>query len=173
MTLVSADQARDLFIVGARDAHAMEMQAKALIERQLGRLEHYPTVEARLRQHHGETERQIARAEEVLSSLGQDSSALKDVSMKLSGNVMAMFHAMAGDEILKNSFANFAFENYEIAAYDSLITMGEAAKLTSSARLLGQSLQEERNMAQWLADNLRDVTMTYLKLRTEHAEAHR
>jgi len=26
----------------------------------------------------------------------------------------------AQDEILKNSFANFAFENYEIAAYKSL-----------------------------------------------------
>ena len=31
-----------------------------------------------------------------------------------------MGHTLAGDEILKNSFANFAFENFEIAAYKSL-----------------------------------------------------
>ncbi len=32
------------------------------------------------------------------------------------GSMAAIGHSMADDEILKNSFANFAFENFEIAA---------------------------------------------------------
>lgn len=35
--------------------------------------------------------------------------------MSMVGSMAAMGHSVAGDEILKNSFANFAFENYEIA----------------------------------------------------------
>ena len=43
------------------------------------------------------------------------------------GNLAAMANASAGDEILKNTFANNAFEHYEIAAYKSLIKLCERA----------------------------------------------
>lgn len=35
----------------------------------------------------------------------------------------AIGHTVAPDEIIKNSFANFAFENFEIAAYKSLLAL--------------------------------------------------
>jgi hypothetical protein len=44
----------------------------------------------------------------------------------------ALDHAVAGDEILKNSFANFAFENFEIAAYKSLLTIAEAGGFSAA-----------------------------------------
>jgi len=37
--------------------------------------------------------------------------------MQAMGNTAAVAHASAGDEILKNAFANQALEAYEIAAY--------------------------------------------------------
>lgn len=53
---------RDVFVVGLRNAHAVENEALTLIDRQLWRIENHPD--------------------------------------------MAQRHAMAGDEIIKNSFAN-------------------------------------------------------------------
>ena len=82
----------------------------------------------------------------------------------MSGGMAAIAHTVAGDEILKNSFANYAFEHFEIAAYKSLITLGEDISATDSIALLGQSLAEEQSMAQWLDDNLPMVTRRYAQL---------
>lgn len=40
--------ARDTFVVGLRNAHAMEVQARELMERQSERLDEYPEVKAKL-----------------------------------------------------------------------------------------------------------------------------
>jgi ferritin-like metal-binding protein YciE len=68
---------------------------------------------------------------------------------------------------------NYAFEHFEIASYESLLAMAETAKQTSCIGLLRPSLHEERAMADWLADNLRDVTLRYLELSAENIEATR
>jgi ferritin-like metal-binding protein YciE len=52
----------------------------------------------------------------MLEACGETSSALKDAAQSVIANTMAMAHAMSGDEILKNAFANDAFEHFEIAA---------------------------------------------------------
>jgi ferritin-like metal-binding protein YciE len=51
-------------------------------------------------------------------------------------NVTALFHSAADEEILKNMFASNAFENFEIAAYKSLITLAEAAGCNGTHSLL-------------------------------------
>ncbi|WP_431015504.1 DUF892 family protein [Bradyrhizobium pachyrhizi] len=43
-------------------------------------------------------------------------------------------HFMAGDETLKNTFANNAFEHFEIAAYKSLLTQVQRPEWTRPAR---------------------------------------
>jgi ferritin-like metal-binding protein YciE len=120
-------KARDIFIVGLRNAHAMETQAQELMERQSERLTDYPEVRARVQAHLRETEGQLNRIEQCLSSFGDSPSTIKDTTQSLMGNLMAVGHSMAGDEILKNTFANDAFEHYEIAAYKSLLTLCEPA----------------------------------------------
>ncbi len=75
-------------------------------------------MESRLRQHLGETEMQTKRLEDCLAAAGERPRAMKDTVLPAVANLTAMGHAMAGDEILKNTFANEAFENYEIAAYN-------------------------------------------------------
>jgi len=90
------------------------------------------------------------------------SSTIKDWMLSAGGSMAAISHAMAGDEILKNSFANQAFENYEIAAYNSLMVMAEMGGFQGAASGLQQNLAEEENMAQWLKDNLREVTMEFV-----------
>lgn len=154
--------AREIFIVGLRNAHAMETQARELMERQVERTSDYPDVQARLRVHLEETERQLLRLEQCLDACGESTSTLKDTAQSLMGNLMAMSHAMAGDEILKNTFANNAFENFEIAAYKSLIALCGTAGEESARPLLEASLKEEERMADWVARNVEKVTLDYL-----------
>ncbi|MGO9365366.1 MAG: DUF892 family protein [Rhodomicrobium sp.] len=83
--------------------------------------------------------------------------------MSLFGNLAAVGHAVARDEILKNSLANFAFENYEIATYKSLIQVAEETGYQAAEEPLEQSLAEEEAMADWFNQRLAGVTSTYLR----------
>jgi ferritin-like metal-binding protein YciE len=107
----SFDIVRDYYIAGLRNAHAMETQAIQLLTRQVERLESYPEMEARMRLHLREPEHQKLRLEEVLGSLNEEHSSLKDAALGLVGNLAALAHSPAPDEVLKNTLANFAFEH--------------------------------------------------------------
>ena len=111
-----ASSARDIFVVGLRNAHAMEVQARELMERQSERLTDYPEVKQKVTEHLRETEEQLKRLESCLEACGESTSSLKDTALSVAANVTAMAHSMAGDEILKNTFANNAFEHFEIAS---------------------------------------------------------
>lgn len=152
--------ARDIFIVGLRNAHAMEIQARELMERQSERLGDYPDV--RIKTHLEETKGQIRRLDQCLEACGDSSSTLKDTAQSVMANVMAMTHAMAGDEILKNTFANNAFEHFEIAAYKSLLALCADAGMESARAPLEMSLREEEQMAAWIDANVGKVTKAYV-----------
>ena len=77
-------------------------------------------------QHHlDKSHAQVERLDRLLAALGTSSSALKDAAMSFMGNVAALAHAPASDEVIKNSLANYAFEHYKIAGYKSLIAIAE------------------------------------------------
>ena len=141
--MTSNNKARDLFVVGLRNAHAMEVQARELMERQSERLGDFPKVQSRVRRHLDETNAQIRRLEQCLDSLGESSSGLKDTAMSFAANMAAMGHAAASDEILKNTFANNAFEHYEIAGYGTVRSYAKLLGNSEAAKLLQQTLDEE------------------------------
>jgi ferritin-like metal-binding protein YciE len=165
MPEANASEARNVFITGLKNAHAMEKQALSIMSPQIDRIDSYPDVKDRLVQHKQETEAQVERLETVLETLGEKPSAVKDTVLSVAGGMAAMGHTPAPDEILKNSFANFAFENYEIAAYNSLIVLAEAAGEADAVEPLRTNLAEEEAMAAWLEDNLALVTEKYVALR--------
>lgn len=161
---MAGNPTQKIFVIGLKNAHAMEKQALSIMKPQVKRIENYPEIAAKLDQHITETEGQIARLEELLTSLGEDASTLKDIVLSTVGAMAALSHSVAGDEILKNSFANFAFENFEIAAYKSLITMAELGGYQGLVGSLRANLEEEIRMAQWLEDNLRETTVRFAAL---------
>jgi ferritin-like metal-binding protein YciE len=156
------NSARDIFVVGLRNAHAMEIQARELMERQSERLSDYPEVKQKVTEHLRETEEQLKRLESCLEACGENTSSLKDTALSVAANVTAMAHSMAGDEILKNTFANNAFEHFEIASYKSLLALADPAGATSAKPVLETSLREEEKMASWIDANVQKVTMEYL-----------
>ncbi len=162
---------RDIFVTGLRNAHAMENQALSIMKAQHSRIENYPEVAQRLEIHIRETEGQRDRLATILEGLGEGNSTLKDAALSITGSLAALGHAIADDEILKNSFANFAFENYEIAAYKSLITVGAHGGFSSAVETLTKSLHEEIDMARWLDENLERVTLKYVARRQANLTA--
>ncbi|WP_347302049.1 ferritin-like domain-containing protein [Croceibacterium sp. TMG7-5b_MA50] len=158
------DTLRELFVTGLVNAHAVEKQALSIMTPQLERIENYPEVADRLRAHIEETNGQIARLDELLEGLGTSSSTLKDIGLSMSGSMAAITHSVAGDEIVKNSFANYAFEHFEIAAYKSLLVMAEDGGFAQATPLLTQSLNEEQAMAEWIDEHLPVVTRRYAAL---------
>ena len=128
------------------------------------RLENYPEMREQLRLHSEESRRQQERIDQILQSLGSSPSTLKDIGTSITGNLAAIGHALMPDEVIKNTFANYAFEHFEIAAYRSLLTMAEMAGDSRSPRLLQESLNEELRMAKWIEDNLDATTRRYMQL---------
>jgi ferritin-like metal-binding protein YciE len=153
----------EIYATGLRNQHAVENQAIELLSRQVERLENYPEMEARMRQHIEESRSQAQRLEELLSSLGSSHSSLKDAALSLAGNMAALMHTVAPDEVVKNSFANYAFEHFEIAAYKSLLVLSEAVGRGSDEAVLKRSLAEELDMAQWIDLHLADTTLRFLQ----------
>ena len=164
---IHTDTLRELFITGLKNAHAVEKQALSIMTPQIARIEHYPEVADRLRLHVDETNGQIARLDEILAAFDTSASALKDTALSMTGGMAAITHSVAGDEIVKNSFANYAFEHFEIAAYKSLLTMAEDGGFGSATSLLQQSLREEQDMAAWIDEALPMVTLRYASLYAE------
>ncbi len=65
------------------------------------------------------------------------------------------------DEILKNTFANYAFEHFEIAAYKSLIALAQDVGDRQSIPMLQQSLEEEVKTAKLIEASIEKVTLQY------------
>lgn len=162
---MARNETLEIYLTGLRNAHALENEAVSIMSRQVERLESYPEVRKRLQEHIRETEAQQKRLQEILSRFDEDTSSIKDLGGKFMGSLAALGHSIAGDEILKNTFANYAFENYEIASYKSLIALADAFGNSADVKLLEQTLGEEIAMAGWIEDNVEAVTLKFLELR--------
>lgn len=164
---MASETIRSVYATALRNTHALETEALQVMERQVERLENYPEMKQALTQHIEETRGQRDRLEQALSALGENPSTVKEAVMGVMGNLAAMAHIPAQDEILKNTFANHAVEAFEIAAYTSLLTIAEAAGDQASLPGFRQSLAEEQAMAERIKALAEPITRKYLSLTTQ------
>jgi ferritin-like metal-binding protein YciE len=171
--LASSETVKNIFITGLQNAHAVEKEAIQLMQRQLERFENYPEMSQLLQQHLRETEGQIRRLDEILHTFGEDRSLLKDMATQFMANMAAAGHMPMADEVLKNTFANHAFENFEIASYKSLISMAEAAGFQKFIPALQETLREEEKTAKLIYDMIEPITQKYLMREAQGLKADR
>jgi ferritin-like metal-binding protein YciE len=145
-----------------RDAHAAEQQAETMLTGMASRLENYPDLKARIEQHIRETQRQADLVRGCIERRGGSTSMIKDTGGKMMAFGQAMSGMFVGDEVMKGSIASYAFEAMEIASYRILITTAEHVGDQETARVCEQILQEEKAMADWLEQNLPNLTKNYL-----------
>lgn len=155
---------KQFFLTGLRNAHSMETQAIQTMSRQVERATDYPDLEAMLHRHIAESEQQRKRLAEVLDGLGESYSSMKDVALGAIGNAMALAHIPASDEVIKDVLADYAFEHFEIAAYKTLITVGEAMGEGAAVSAARASLAEEERMAAWISDHLGSTVLQFMAL---------
>jgi ferritin-like metal-binding protein YciE len=171
--LASSETVKNIFITGVQNAHALEKEALQLMQRQVERFENYPEMSQILRTHITETEGQIRRLDEILHNFGEDRSLLKDMATQFMANMAAAGHMPMADEVIKNTFANHAFENFEIAAYTSLIAMAEASGHQRFIPALEETLREEQKTAQLIRDQIVPITQKYLAREAQGLKADR
>ena len=169
----TTDAATQAYVAGIQNAHALEKQATQLIDRQLERLENYPEVAAVLRQHKVETDAQIERLDGILTEFGTSPSTIKDLATMLTGNLAALGHTVVPDEVIKNHFANAAFEAFEITTYKSLIAMAEATGHQAHVSVYEQSLSEEQSTERKLQEMTAALSQKYLSLLAAGEKADR
>jgi len=163
-----ADTARKIFLAGLRDAYAMEKQAKDMMANQAKRLEDYPQLQRRAKEHERETDEQIKRLERCLERLGDSPSTLKNLATRTAAAFQGALHGMVSDEVIKDTLTGFTFEHFEIAAYRQLITMADALGEREIADALKASLNEEQAMAKWIDEHM-DQTVQEFVQRTKSA----
>ncbi|WP_110665756.1 ferritin-like domain-containing protein [Salinicola halophilus] len=163
-------ESRNEFYAWLRDAHAMEEQAVKTLEAQAERLEHYPQMRTRIEQHVEETRGQARRLETCLDGIDEGTSMWKDLGGKLASMGQTIGGSMVSDEAVKGCVSSYAFEHFEIANYRALIAAAKALGEQTVRDVCEQNLAEELAMAQWLEENLGDVTRTFLS-RTEQGDS--
>lgn len=153
-----------------RDAHAMEQQAKQMLEAQAGRIENYPDLKQRIEKHIDETEYQAEQLKQCLDRLGTDTSVIKDATGRFAAMGQAVGGMVTGDEVVKGGIASYAFEHFEIACYKSLIAAAQEVGDQQTERVCKEILGQEEAMASWLSEHLPETTHQFLQ-REQQPEA--
>jgi len=144
------------------DAHAMERATIDNIERVVDQMDKYPQMAQRYTSHLAESRQQLERIEQCLNRVGADPSTIKDTATRIGGLLQSYVTAFSSDDTLKHCLAGYAYENFEIASYKSLIAAADECNETEIKSLCEQSLREEEEMAAWLASHIDGVTRIVL-----------
>ncbi len=145
-----------------RDAHAMEEQACTMLTAMARRLDRYPELRARIEQHLRETQEHARLIRECVGRRGSDVSAIKDFGARSLAALQAFTAMFSSDEPIKNTISCFAFENFQVAAYRTLIATARTAGDTATLTVCERILPEEIAMAQWLEQHLSEIVNAYL-----------
>jgi ferritin-like metal-binding protein YciE len=132
------------------DAHALEQQAKKLLEKASEDGGH-PELERIYSEHLGETRGHAALVEKRLSDLGSAPSKIKDAAMKLGALNWGAFFKAQPDTPGKLAAFAFAFEHLEIAGYEELKRVAARAGDTETIEMCDRILGEERAAARKVA----------------------
>jgi ferritin-like metal-binding protein YciE len=132
------------------DAHAIEEQAAALLERG-PKLAGDSTLANIYAQHLEETKRHAEAVEQRLNALGGDPSGLKDAAMRLGAlNWGAFFRGHPDTPGKLAAFAR-AFEHLEIGGYEQLKRVAARAGDEETVRLVEEILADERHASEAIA----------------------
>jgi ferritin-like metal-binding protein YciE len=149
-------------IAWLKDAHALEQGQENILESQIREARDMPEMEQRLQQHLAETRRHRERVADALTQLGASPSAIKSIAGGLVGMMEGISTAMFKDMTVKNLIADYAMEHFEIACYRALRVAANEAGLPAIATTCEDILKEETAMAEWLEEQIPDITRAHL-----------
>ena len=136
-------------IAWLNDAYAMETQLlPTLRSRAAAHAALY--TRCRIEQHIRETEGHAERLRQALSTLGCAPSLGRSGIAPLSRMAMTISRHGFSDAVTHDAIANYAAEQFEVAAYTALIAAAEHVGEVEVARLCRHNRSEDEEMAEWL-----------------------
>ena len=153
----------DTYLTGLRNQHAVETQAIGTVKNELGRMEAYPELHARMQQERERSTEQAARLDRLLAKHGSRASVVKEMGAGGIATAAGVAHAVVPDDMLKNVLSAIGYKAYEIGSYSMLITMAQAAGAADDVPVLEQSAQEEQEMSEWFSANLPNLVHAYFQ----------
>jgi ferritin-like metal-binding protein YciE len=157
-----ADNQKDTLLTWLKDAYAMEQGIAEILERQIGQMDVMPEAQNRIRQHLELTKSQATRVKECVERLGDNVSHVKSGVANLLGAIQGMSTAAANDKEVKNAMGNYAIEHFEIASYMILAAAARQLDYPEIANVCETLIQEERDMARWLEQQIPIITRQHL-----------
>lgn len=157
--------ALDVYVTGLRNQHAVETQAIGTIQNELPRMQPYPELHAKMQLDKERSTTQAARLDDLLTRHGSSKSLAKEAVTGAVATVAGFVHAVSEDEVLKNVLAAIGFKAYEIGSYQVLLTLAEMSGAGDDRAVLELSMNEEREMGDWLTSHLPEFVAAYLKQR--------
>ena len=151
-----------IYLTGLRNQHAVETQAIGTVKNQLGRMEAYPELHAKMEEERARSTEQAARLDGLLEKHGTSASLAKEAVTGTVATVAGFAHAAAADEVLKNVLAAIGYKAYEIGSYKVLVTLAEALGATGDVAVLEQSMKEEQEMGDWLGSHIPAFVHAYV-----------
>jgi len=162
---------RSIYQTSLANTHAAEQQGRQAMERQLDGLKRYPNYVALLKRHIEVTRVQLKRIEKALFETGGSVSTVKEAITGTVGTVGAKLHALAQDETLKNLYAGYGFQFYQIAAYRSLKIIAERAGFAQHTNWIDECINEEQVAAEEASPLIETITNRYLELTLSREKA--
>lgn len=144
---MSLDSLHDLFVDELRDLYHAELQIAKALPR-VARSVRTPALRNVLREHLEETEHQIERLERVFDTLGERGTGRKSRAMLGLLDEAGDILEVDGSDVVRDAAIIVALqrvEHYEIATYGTVITHAGMLGYTRVARLLEESLREEKH----------------------------
>jgi ferritin-like metal-binding protein YciE len=154
-------QLREMMIEQLRDAFSAEKQAIQGMKRALRKIS-APKLKEGTQAHIEQSEEQRSRVEQALQALG--SKPDRSVCEAMRGMIEEAQHEMEEHE--KGPLLDLAIvaslqrvEHYEIAAYGTMVELAAALQQTEVAKLLSQTLAEEKAQDERLTEVTRSAIM--------------
>jgi ferritin-like metal-binding protein YciE len=156
-----ASNTQDLVATYLRDAYAMEHQSLTTLEA-AEKIAGDIDLEQTIRGHVTETKQHITHVGTRLEQLGESPSKLKNLAGKVGAVVLGAGVAVQRDTPGKLLAVAYAYEHFEIAAYELLRRVAERAGDVETVAVADRILAQERSAAQklsWSFDAVVDASL--------------
>lgn len=153
----------DTYLSWLNDAYAMEKELEKVLQSHADDAKDYPHMQARIQEHQVLTRSHADRLKTVIERNGGDTSTVKTGIAKIMGALAGIPSEFTSDKLIKNTLADYASENFEIACYRSLIAAAESIGDVESIPVYKNIIREEEEMCSWLEEQLPTVTYEMMK----------
>jgi ferritin-like metal-binding protein YciE len=141
---------KQMLVTWLHHAHAMGARSLPILRQHADDTRHSADARLRYESHVRETEQHVERVAQALRALGSEPLSVLARSEPLADLAKDITERLFGDPLAAKVIADYAAEQFEVAAYTALIAAAEHAAASEVARLCRLNRGEDEEMAEWL-----------------------